>query len=60
MLGWLLNLGFAGGSGIPSPFQEFVPFVVLVKKVPVEMVFIKKIPGETVVVKRTVSEDVER
>ena len=50
MLGWLLNLGFAGGGGIPSPFQEFVPFVVLVKKVPVE----------TVVVKRTVSADVER
>lgn len=49
MLGWLLNLGFAGGGGVVS-LQEFVPFVVLIKKTPVE----------TVVVKRTVSHDVER
>ena len=61
MLGWLLNLGFAGGGILtPSPFQEFVPFPVSIKRTFSETLMIKTTPVEDSLVKRTVSKDVER
>lgn len=59
MLGWLLNLGFAGGGGVIS-LQEFVPLPALVKRTISEDMTVKRSPSEVVIVKRTVSKDVER